>query len=380
MSKTHKQFIYLISTIFLLTSTILIICLATRVLLELNENFYVHKQQNYNAVGKTITNEIGYTLIGKYFRSLLGRSLPLTINHPKHSGRQHARMIPTPYVMYAPAPGEFEFYTHNNQQFRYRADLKKKKQPGEYRIFIIGGSTAWGSWAESNEETIAAHLEKILRSRNLAPLIKVVTAGVGGYTTTDELIWTLVRVSQYSPDVVISYSGFNDVFNVHQKKQDVLSNLHNESLYYFWAINEYDRFNRGDLGYQGYQNFGGTLWEEEGELGKTIANIKNISEIVKGFGAKYIYVFQPVSKQFKYSEDENSRMDMELAAESISLASSTNDYLFINHLSIFEDRNELFFDEVHLTSEGNQEVASRLAKVIERIPIVQATSIDKAGD
>ena len=62
------------------------------------------------------------------------------------SFRTLARMEYSSYLGYIPAAGhEATGYRTNGQHFRYDEELTRDKLPGEVRVFVTGGSTAWGA-------------------------------------------------------------------------------------------------------------------------------------------------------------------------------------------------------------------------------------------
>ncbi|KAB2900190.1 MAG: hypothetical protein F9K35_07235, partial [Burkholderiaceae bacterium] len=58
---------------------------------------------------------------------------------------------PTPFVGTAPSPGQHQNAYINSWQMRNRQELQNPKPAGVYRIFLTGGSTAYGSGAPSQE-------------------------------------------------------------------------------------------------------------------------------------------------------------------------------------------------------------------------------------
>jgi lysophospholipase L1-like esterase len=90
--------------------------------------------------------------------------------------------------------------------------LPYQKPPGEYRIFIIGGSSAAGHGVENGSETIAAHLERLIAASTLFPgrHVRVVNAGIGGHFSGQEVVTLAYRVMSFHPDMFLIYDGYND--------------------------------------------------------------------------------------------------------------------------------------------------------------------------
>jgi len=122
--------------------------------------------------------------------------------------------VPAPFVGYAPAPGHHWNAIINAQQFRHAGEVATPKPDGVYRIFVTGGSTAFGSGAPTQEHTIPGYLQTLL-DRRLAPRTgrryEVVNAASPAWTSTQERIWIENRISELEPDLVVAFSGSNDV-------------------------------------------------------------------------------------------------------------------------------------------------------------------------
>lgn len=123
--------------------------------------------------------------------------------------------VPTPFVGCAPRPGEHGNATINSMQFRHVGEIAVPKPAGAIRIFLTGGSTAYGSGAPDQERTISAYLERLLADRIGASAtstrVEVVNAANPGWSTTQERILVENRLAELEPDLVISLSGNNDV-------------------------------------------------------------------------------------------------------------------------------------------------------------------------
>lgn len=88
-----------------------------------------------------------------------------------------------------------------------------EKGPRELRVFVLGGSTMAGMGASSAEATVPGRLEHWLRLRlpkGSAWTLRVVNAGVVGYTSTQEQALMATRLLQYRPDVFVVVDGYNE--------------------------------------------------------------------------------------------------------------------------------------------------------------------------
>lgn len=86
------------------------------------------------------------------------------------------------------------------------------KPPGTFRIFAVGESTTFG-WkgTHSHREAWPALLEAKLRAAYPGRTIEVINAGVPGYTSIEQRINFMLRISKLEPDAIIIYHGNNDI-------------------------------------------------------------------------------------------------------------------------------------------------------------------------
>jgi len=100
-------------------------------------------------------------------------------------------------------------YTTNNVGFRGDS-LEIPKPAGEMRIFIIGGSTTQCLYiddAKSMNRVLQTSLRETFPGRN----IKVYSAAKSGDATAEHLAMLSQRIIQMQPDMVIVFSGINDL-------------------------------------------------------------------------------------------------------------------------------------------------------------------------
>lgn len=135
-----------------------------------------------------------------------------------------------------------QFWTVNAQGFRDTEDVPRQKPSNETRIFVLGGSTAFGQLSSSNQamfthrleqrlnDQVAAQrakpnayqpeflpytadeVEKVLQRATRLPdrQYRVINAAVPGYTSGN-VAQLMERVADYSPDVVIVLGGYDDL-------------------------------------------------------------------------------------------------------------------------------------------------------------------------
>jgi lysophospholipase L1-like esterase len=136
-----------------------------------------------------------------------------------------------------------EHWQINPQGFRDRDPLPQAKPKDEIRIFLLGGSTAFGYGSPDDTGTISQYLEQRLQERmqqqkaspnlyrpNLLPSdpvekqkylakpakiqpgnYRVVNAAVPGYTSGNELAQLALQILKYKPDLIVVLDGYEDL-------------------------------------------------------------------------------------------------------------------------------------------------------------------------
>jgi len=136
-----------------------------------------------------------------------------------------------------------QYWGINEQGFRDNDPVPLTKPKNEIRIFLLGGSTAFGQWSASNQATLASKLETRLNERvaqqkrtpekyrpTTLPYFKteldkairlplrlrdgqyrVINAAVPGYTSGNELAQLALQILPYSPDAIMVLDGYGDL-------------------------------------------------------------------------------------------------------------------------------------------------------------------------
>jgi lysophospholipase L1-like esterase len=95
----------------------------------------------------------------------------------------------------------------NRQGFR-GDDLPAVKEMNEYRILFLGDSCFWG-YRLDYRETSAFQLQERLNSESTG-FVRVINAGVPGYSTFQGKLYFQKRLEWVKPDVIVVYFGRND--------------------------------------------------------------------------------------------------------------------------------------------------------------------------
>jgi lysophospholipase L1-like esterase len=112
---------------------------------------------------------------------------------------------------------------HNAQGFRRDGLVSLVKPQGTFRIFLMGGSTAYGTgglWPHvqkdfavlPNGKTIDAYLEKMLNDSLPGIHVEVVNAAITSTWTHHHLIYLNQTILKFRPDMVLFLDGFNDEY------------------------------------------------------------------------------------------------------------------------------------------------------------------------
>ena len=106
----------------------------------------------------------------------------------------------------------FDTININSEGFR-GPEFNLEKPNNTYRIVAVGGSTMFGAGSTSDETTIPAYLERMLKKQNFDFEIEVINAGIAGHYSTFELLMIKEKIVNYKLDLLIEYDGWNDVRN-----------------------------------------------------------------------------------------------------------------------------------------------------------------------
>ena len=163
-----------------------------------------------------------------------------------------------------------QFWHINEQGFRNDNSVPLAKPKNEIRIFLLGGSTAFGQWNKNNQQTLAHLLEARLNERiaqqkrspekyrpAILPYFKselekvvtlplrmrdgqyrVINAAVPGYASGNELAQLALQILPYSPDAIVVLDGYSDLMLPSNKPQTEIPNTEaflNNAPGHFWT-------------------------------------------------------------------------------------------------------------------------------------------------
>jgi hypothetical protein len=124
---------------------------------------------------------------------------------------------PAPYIMFKGVPSEEispsdNPYGEHFNRLGYRGPAPDDPKPaGEYRIFILGGSTVYvGSKAFDGFESIPEHLQSLFHTAG-HDNVKIYNFGVPSSVSGQELARLVYELIDHAPDLIVMYNGGNDL-------------------------------------------------------------------------------------------------------------------------------------------------------------------------
>ena len=92
-----------------------------------------------------------------------------------------------------------------NREDQKNRDLLKEKK--KFRIFLLGGSTVMGN---SGKKDLGSYIQVALERTRPGKFL-VINAGASGYNSTQELNQFMAKIIYFSPDMIVTFDGINDV-------------------------------------------------------------------------------------------------------------------------------------------------------------------------
>ncbi len=143
-----------------------------------------------------------YSGLGECKGGMVPTQFPgLSVNYLEH---QYLDYCLNPEVAYC---GTKQF----NERFKIRRGQEIRPRPQvKWRAIILGGSTTFGEGIPKEQDTWPYELELRVR-KQFGDNCDVINCGVGGYTIVENIIHYMVLLRDLKPDLVILYTGINDV-------------------------------------------------------------------------------------------------------------------------------------------------------------------------
>ncbi|MCE1247322.1 MAG: SGNH/GDSL hydrolase family protein [Firmicutes bacterium] len=241
-------------------------------------------------------------------------------------------------------------------------EIAEKKPAGEYRVMILGDSSAFGFFVKNNQ-TFGAELVKMLRQKYPGKNVKLINAAVSGYTTYQGATLMKEMGWKFSPDLIII--SFNDDPQLEWKTD--LERLPPPALVPFFRVlysskiyltlkkelinNQLKKDNRFALR-PDFKNEKSRVTPEQLKQ-----NVSYIVENAKKSGAAVIVISMPLQSAGEYIERYRT------AQKEVADA---NGFPVLDLLYAWQDlpADEMFFDVMHPTVKGHKVIADELYKIV----------------
>lgn len=123
------------------------------------------------------------------------------------------RLVLDPALGFRLAPGHASPGVSVNSLGLRGPEASRRKAPGTYRIVLTGGSVSFGWGASSDAACLAPRLQALLSTPDRP--VEVLNAGCPAYTLTQEALWLTVELLDLEPDLVVSLTGHNDLWDAY---------------------------------------------------------------------------------------------------------------------------------------------------------------------
>ncbi len=288
---------------------------------------------------------------------------------------------PAPFLGHVARPYSGGNLHINGLGFRDRRTSYVEKPDRTVRIFITGGSTAYGLGVSSEAHTFSSVLERILNEetgKTTGYRYEVVNAGFPAWATTQEKILVQQRLVDLQPDIIIMFSGSNDVYwsfrgrdirsfytQMDQNFIALFNEAHKASGHPEWAID----FLQGKEPVE---------CRELAPL--TARNVQEVASAAARVNAQVIFALQPnvitTAKRLSSYEQRVRQIHnkaywdscYEALRSELSRIAAGN-YRLVDLSRFFgamDENTELFIDSYHFVDEGHRLIAQALAEQIVR--------------
>ncbi|MDR2833865.1 MAG: SGNH/GDSL hydrolase family protein, partial [Streptococcaceae bacterium] len=353
--------------------------------------------------GKSVISSIDmvYEDIDKVFVMVANEKESYGISRKKFTNMGMVEDLNFTYHSEIPATKEPFYYDVNLSYSRIREEIEGFEIYGDFdnpkatKIVALGGSTTESTllfvkgWVQ--------FLAEILRKNNIPAV--VYGGGTCGYTSSQELLKLIRDVIPLKPDIVISYSGVNDLYNIpdpteierHKRpfvtkfqvqfikqiieKLSILQYGLPVDLQYGLPVEKNPDWNKEGKGtvFYGLQNDkpASEFW---------IDNMRMMHALSKEFDFLFLSFFQPFRFNGYYTSSEiqdiiHSRRDPSWApgaeggkrwyasikAELHKIIEEIENYNFIHNFSdIFTEYQNIYYDTTHVYERGNQIIAKKI--------------------
>ncbi len=311
---------------------------------------------------------------------------------------------PHPYlVVYSRPNARRPTLSTNSEGFRGTKEYSFHKKTGMKRVFVIGGSAAFGMNATKDEATIAGELEKRLNAGETEPKYEVINAACLGFNSHQDMILMGLEIMHRDPDLIISFAGGTDLNtsmnpkwtrNYHELVEEAAAEQNHPWHRHSQAV----QFLKGLIPLP-VKSAGVGVFHEEAPQ-NLVENIRSMAGMASAGGVKFLSVLQPSlavsTKQVTPKEQERYQKakgrgqlptnyealirrlysSTQTAAKGLSLPKGT---AFLDGTDLFAGSDiDAFSDAFHLTDEGYRVAAQNILTELSRLhyiePVVRSVS------
>jgi len=288
---------------------------------------------------------------------------------------------PAPFLGHVARPYSGDDLHINAFGFRDERTAYVDKPERTIRIFVTGGSVAHGLGTTSQDQTFSSVLERILNeeaAKTGGSRYEVVNTGFPGWATTQEKILVQQRLVDLQPDIVIMFSGSNDVYwslrgrdirsfytQMDQNFITLFNEAHKASGHPEWAID----FLQGKEPVE-CQKLAPVTARNVEEVAAAAARVNarvifalqpNILSTTKRLSQYEHKVFQPHNEPYWDSCYEALRSELgRITAGNYRLVDLSRSF------GAIDENTEMFIDSYHFVDEGHRLIAQALAEQILR--------------
>jgi lysophospholipase L1-like esterase len=270
--------------------------------------------------------------------------------------------------------------------------------PASYKVFVLGGSTVWGT-GSPDWGTLPAHLQNQLRRGNSRPVC-VENFGETAYVSTQSVLQLLLELQHGNlPNLVVSYEGSNDVFSAYQSgKAGVHQNLDQlvavfergkttgqnavgqlmRSMNLFSLtedlVQKVTPHPEGPVKALTYQTLGVDQSSLTASVVSTyLGNYDIMDSLSRKYGFDFRFIWAPyisIGNKPLLPEEQTLAHDVDPALDALyksvhqSIVASVPRYpKLVDIAGVFDGRSDLIWiDDVHVTPDGNQLLAEKIAE------------------
>ena len=287
------------------------------------------------------------------------------------------------HPFYQPIPNQSKF-TMNINSDGFRGSEISSYDSGNYKIFLTGGSTAFGFGSTSDKTTISGYLQNFFDEQFPQKNVEIINAGIISADSFREILLIKEKIIQHRPNMIISYTGVNDSGGY--SRAFVLDEINNIDESQKFQFKNYPWYRTPFVIYNLFNDNDNELditpkavpSEDFEKLSESFRNnwsqscgLLNENEIIS------ILILQPslITKNYlsdfekTYSSDPDSRkFILENYANQLQILENTCDHTFDLRNVMNTIDTTIYFDNVHMSDQGNSVVAQKIYEKI--LPIV----------